>query len=356
MSLWFALLVACGIFFFAAKSREAYLDLEELPVRPEPLEPDLVTVIIPARNEAANIARAVASFASQAPVIVVNDGSTDDTARLAAEAGATVIEPPPLRTGELGKPNACLAGARAARTPWLLFVDADTRFLPEFLPSLLHHARENSLLMASAFLKQETLTVFEEILVPYAFGLYFTGVNPNHIHDLKRSEALANGQCLLMRADAYEFTSGHKAVLTSVIEDVALAQVAKRHRVKNQLLRAEHLGTVRMYDSFGAILRGFQKNSFRFLLTNPGTGAQVILASILFTSYLPMLFWLQAEGHRFFTFLYLFLPSVALLRWWQHARGALFAPLAIYLFQLIALNGMFTVILGRKANWKGRRV
>jgi 4,4'-diaponeurosporenoate glycosyltransferase len=348
-----AILVALGMAFFLIKSRWNYLRLPELPVVGGAAPADL-TVIIPARNEEGNIERVVRSFPG-VPVIVVDDDSKDRTAELARAAGAEVIPAPPLLRGVMGKPNACLAGARACDSRWILFVDADTWYEPDFLPSLMSYFKKESLVAGSVFLRQDRRTLAEKLLMPYAFALYFCGVNGRSVNDLQSREALANGQCLLFRRDAYDFINGHKAALGSVIEDVALARVMKRHRIDARVMRAEHLGSVRMYDSFAAIWRGFQKNSFRFLLANLGSGIQVVVASILLTSYVPVLWWLAFKGMLVGAVVFAVLPSLLLLPWYG-SIAAIFAPLAIYFFQLVALNGMVTTLVGAKAIWKGRRV
>ncbi len=281
------LAVALGITLFLWKSRRNFALLPELPLARNPATPD-VTIVIPARNEAHQISRVVASLAGL-PIIVVDDSSTDGTAIQAASAGATIITVPPLPAGALGKPNACAAGASVVTTRWILFVDADTWFEPGFVPSLVHYVEARRLQFATVFLDQHCVTLAEKILLPYALALYFTGVNAKRVNDSNSREALANGQCLLFERAAYEAIGGHQAVVSSVIEDLALARLAKQHRLRLRVLRTGTLGHVRMYDSFASVWRGFQKNSFRFLLVNPATGVQVISASILLTSYLPVL-------------------------------------------------------------------
>ncbi|MDQ2948383.1 MAG: glycosyltransferase [Acidobacteriota bacterium] len=352
--MWVALAVALGITGFLMKARFHYRLLPELPEQPSPEEQD-ISVVVPARDEQANITRVVSSFAS-APVVVVDDGSQDRTVELARQAGAAVIPAPPLQAKLMGKPNACLAGAQASDSYWILFVDADTWYHPSFLNSLANYARREKLQAASVFLRQERISLAERMLLPYAFALYFCGVNARNVNNPKSPEALANGQCLLFRRQAYDFIGTHAAVAGSVIEDVALAGILKRHRMNTRVLRAEHLGSVRMYDSFGAIWRGFQKNSFRFLMVNPWSGAQVVLASILLTSYVPVLLWLVREDHALIAVLFAAVPSLVLLPWYGSMVDALLAPAAIYVFQVIALNAMATSLFGRKAVWKGRRV
>ncbi len=363
------LAVTFGIFFFLWKSRINYLLLGRLPVSTDQARPD-VTVIIPARNEAHQIASAVGSFKGL-PVIVVNDGSTDDTAGVSQAAGAIVIAAPPLAAGSLGKPNACAAGAAEAKTKWLLFVDADTTFHSHFAASAVHHAEQNHYDLLTAFLEQKCVSIFEKMLLPYGFALYFAGVSARAVNRTGNKSALANGQCLLFRRSAYEQIGGHGKVISSVIEDVAIAQLAKRNQLSVRVLRAEHLGSVRMYDSLAAIWKGFQKNSFRFLQANPGGGIQVILASVLLTSWLPAIILALGDYPRPLTpavliqptpVLLLFLaPFLTLLPWYAESKAGriwrvLLAPFGIYFFQLIALNGMFVTLFRRSTDWKGRRV
>ena len=361
--------VSFGIVFFLWKSRVNYLLLGRLPASSGNVPPD-VTIIIPARNEAHQIAGAIKSFPGTR-VLVVNDESTDATQAVSELAGAIVIPAPPLTPGHLGKPNACAAGAALATTKWILFVDADTAFHPEFAASAVRYAEEKRHDLLTAFLEQKCVTFFEKVLLPYSFALYFTGVSARAVNKTGNASSLANGQCLLFRRAAYEQIGGHSKVIDSVIEDVALAQLAKRNNLSVRVLRAEHLGSVRMYDSLPAIWRGFQKNSFRFLQVNPGSGIQVVLASILLTSWLPALILGFGDYPSPLTLrlvltpspvLLLFLcPFLTLLPWYAESRPSriwrvMLAPAAIYVFQLIALNGMFVTLFRLTTDWKGRRV
>ncbi len=355
------LALAAGITFFLVKSRFNYMRLPELSSQADAAQPD-VTAVVPARNEAHQIARVVESLGSIS-IIVIDDYSSDGTAEAAKTAGARVITAPPLPYGAKGKPNACAAGAAEVASKWILFVDADTWYEPGFPASLVAYAERNELQLVTAFLDQRRETWSEKVLLPYAFALYFTGVSARKVNSPESREALANGQCLLIERSTYERLGGHGRVAKSVIEDVALARLAKDHGVRLRVLRAEQLGHVRMYDGFTAIWRGFQKNSFRFLLVNPMSGAQVVASSILLTSWLPVLL-LAWRRNRLFTGpgLLLFVAPILLLSPWYGGHNkrslghVLLAPFGIYLFQLIALNGMLTTITGRHAIWKDRQV
>ena len=354
MTIWLVVGVSAGIFFFLMKSRRNYEALPELPVCAGPMPQD-VTVIIPARNEERNIERVVKSFQGVA-VIVVDDDSSDRTAELALAAGARVIKAPPLSKGAAGKPNACQAGANESQSEYILFVDADTYYKPEFLPSLMAYTRSESLDMVTTFLKQDCVTWAEKLVLPYAFALYFCGVSAANVNSKKSFDALANGQCLLFRRSIYNFIGGHKAVAASIIEDVMLAFIAKRHRIKLRVLRSEKLGSVRMYEGLGAIWRGFEKNSFRFLLINRWCGAQVVCSSILLTSYAPLMGWLIWNERWGLVLLFGVMPAVFLRSWYGSIGRSLFSPIAIYVFQCIAISAMFSSMHGRGVLWKGRRV
>jgi cellulose synthase/poly-beta-1,6-N-acetylglucosamine synthase-like glycosyltransferase len=350
---WLAWAVAAGMAFFLVKSRWNFLRLPSLPVRAG--NPPDVTVVIPARNEEGRIGRAVSSFPG-VRVVVVDDASADGTAADALGAGAEVIPAPPLAGGWLGKPNACWAGARTADSRWLLFVDADTRYRPEFLSAAVGYAEREKLDVLTVFLDQERVSAAEKLLLPYAFALYFTGVSARAVNSPVGHEALANGQCVLFRREAYFALGGHAAVAGSVIEDVALARLARRHGLGLRVVRGEKLGSVRMYENLRAIWQGFEKNSFRFLQANPASGIQVVAASILLTSYLPVLWLAAAGGNWAAAAVVAALPSLLLAPWYGGLAPALGAPLAIYLFQAIALSSMARALTGAKAVWKGRRV
>ncbi len=196
----------------------------------------------------------------------------------------------------------------------------------------------------------------EQMLVPYALALYFAGVDASAVNDGRAKDALANGQCMLFLRQPYEFVGGHRPVHKSVIEDVEMAHTMKRHRMKMRVLRAEHLGTVRMYDSLAAIWRGFRKNAFLFLRLDARLAAQVIVTSILLTSIGPVALWLASSNQWLVLGALLVWPAVLLRSWYSGWLGPLLYLPAIYVFQAIALHGMASALFGWDARWKGRRV
>ncbi len=347
-------IVALGMIVALIRSRRNYMQLPELPRTDFREPPQDVIVIVPARNEEANIARVVSSFPA-GWVLVVDDDSTDGTAMIAKQNTAEVIFAPRLQKGLMGKPNACAAGAKATGSDWILFVDADTWYAPEFLCSLLDYAEREQADLVSVFPHQVTKSFWEKVLMPYAFALLFCGINGKSMNNPASSDAMANGQCMLFRRKFYDFIGGHGAVASSVIEDAEIAHRAKRHHGQVRVLRAEKMAFVRMYAGFGEIWNGFSKNSFRFLQNDQKMGLQVFLSSMFILSWLPLLVMLALTEQWIPAALFAILPTLLLAPWYGSV-GSIFAPLAIYAFQLIALNGMVTTLFGVKVNWKGRPV
>ncbi len=244
---------------------------EEPPVPPE--FPPLVSVIVPARNEARHIERCVRSLlGSHYPaleVIVVDDHSTDGTGDLARTAGhgdarLSVVVPPPLPEGWFGKPWACWIGAKAARGELLLFTDADTTHAPDLLPRAVRALRGGGFGLLSVAGAQEMVSFWERVVlpVPFFFLLLRFGGTAAIERARRPQDVIANGQCFLVARAAYDVAGGHFAVRDQVAEDLRIAQRfhAKGQRVGVRLGVAQ-LST-RMYSSLRTLVNGWAKNVY----------------------------------------------------------------------------------------------
>jgi chlorobactene glucosyltransferase len=227
-----------------------------------------------------------------------------------------------------------------------LFADADTWFDEGFLDAAVACAEQSGLSFLSIYLKPEFKTLAEQILVPCAVALYFCGIGPR-----VDAAALFNGQCVLVRREAYDFIGGHAAVITSVIEDVKLAQLAARHRMKYATARTT-LGHVRFHA--GGLWKGFQRNSYRFVMVSPFIGITICLASLVSVLWLPALIaLLLAKQWAAAIFFALMLPAL-LGVWYRNPLRALLAPIGACAMFLVILNGIATALTGRQVLWKGR--
>ena len=222
-----------------------------------------VSVIVPARNEAACLAECLRSLAGQGgvnyEVIVVDDHSSDDTRVIAESFGVRVIAADPLPRGWSGKCNAAWTGARAAKGKWLLFTDADTKHAPDSVAVGMREALDCGASLLSYSPKQEVHSLAERALMPVIFAELAATYRPKDVCDPNSSAAAANGQYLLVRRDAYEAVGGHAAIATAILEDVELAKRIQQAGYRLRFRWSDAVST-RMYRTFGQMWEGWTKN------------------------------------------------------------------------------------------------
>ncbi len=264
------------------KPRPSITEWEPLPEDRSPL----VSVIVPARNEAANIARCVSSILSSSyprfEVIVVDDRSTDATGDIARgiapnDPRLKVIAGAELPAGWFGKTWACWQGYEAAKGELLLFTDADTWHGPMLLPRAVAMMTDKRADLVSLLQRQEMKSFWERMVQPLFFGagglmLALRGGIPAASRNRNPNWAIANGQFILVTRGSYEAAGGHRKIAGTVVEDLMLArEYVKAGRQLFLAYAVEDMST-RMYDSLGAILEGWSKNLFMALVETHGHG------------------------------------------------------------------------------------
>jgi chlorobactene glucosyltransferase len=256
----------------------------------------LVSVIIPARNEARNIERCVHSVLatqySPVEVIVVDDRSTDGTAAIVEpRAGGRLrlvrgSDPP---RGWFGKQWAIVQGYRVAKGELLLFADADTRHEPDLLPRAVRGLQTERADLFSVMPRQEMKSFWERLIQPHVFVALETRIsNLNRVNRTRVPwNAIANGQCILTARDVYERVGTHEVVKDTVVDDVMLAQAYVRAGKDIFLVHAQEFVTTRMYGSLREILAGWTKNL--------AAGVPLMAPPIpLLRTLLPYLMWMPA--------------------------------------------------------------
>ncbi len=229
-----------------------------------------ISAIVPARNEEATIASAVDSLAAQPEIkeiFVVNDQSSDGTAaeleRLSARYNQLrVLETKALPNGWVGKNYAVSLGAAQATGDWLLFTDADGVHLPGSTARALADAAATGAGLVSYSPEQETHTWWERALIPFVYTRLGQKFSYDAVNDPNSPAAAATGQYLLVRREDYETIGGHAAVAGEVLEDVALARLAKQAGIRLHFASGLGIMRVRMYRTFGAMWEGWTKNLY----------------------------------------------------------------------------------------------
>jgi glycosyltransferase involved in cell wall biosynthesis len=338
----------------------------------------LVTVIVPARNEAHNIARCVRSILSTTypnlELVVVDDSSTDGTADVAARAAevdprARIVTNPPLPDGWFGKQWACATGAKLARGAILQFTDADTVHGPDLVVRSVNAMRRTEADLFSIAGRQELGGFWERVIQPQIFTILSMryGGTESVNQSTRVSNKIANGQCIFVKRSAYDAIGGHGAVRSSVAEDLMLAQrfFAARKRVV-LMLGLNQLST-RMYASLGEIITGWRKNVFAGGLDSVPFGKMgrtffplVLLLPPLLQLFPVLAFVLAVFGagtHA--VFLWAVISAAATLAWWtlvyvtigENPLYAIAYPLGALVILYIFVTA---VIRGRRVTWKGR--
>jgi glycosyl transferase family 2 len=259
--------------------------LRRPPTGPPPVRRP-VTVVLPVRDEAAQVGGCLAAVLAQQGVpdlrvVVVDDGSTDGTADVVRAVAdprvrlVAAVEPPP---GWLGKPHACAIGADLDPDDdgVLVFLDADVRLFPDAVAGAVAVLGAHDLDLVSPWPRPVTATVAERLVQPLGPWLWVTTL-PVRLAERSPRPSLtaANGQFLVVRRSAYARAGGHAAVRGEVIEDVALARAVKRAGGRAVPVDGSRLAACRMYDGWPALRAGYAKSLWASVGGSPGASAAV---------------------------------------------------------------------------------
>lgn len=334
-----------------------------------------VSIIIPARNEEANIERVVRSAALQPDaleILVVDDQSQDRTGEILARLAEEIpllktIRVDSLPAGWLGKNYALATASRAARGEWFLFTDADTEHRPGSLAALLARAQNADLLSLSP--GQVTECWWEKSITPLIYSRLARLYKFDEVSDPQSPAAAANGQYLLIRREAYQRAGGHEAVRSEILEDVELARRVKASGGKLVFLPGAEWVQTRMYSTFGSMWDGWTKNLF--LLYGRETRAIVAaLAEALLLDVAPFLLFVTAFVAAIFAVPTLLPAAVGFLFvvLWRRSRYqkeieaagfesslGIYLPVGAALFVLLLINSARAHRRG-SVRWKGRAI
>ena len=332
-----------------------------------------IAVIIPARDEANNIGRAVRSLLAQScanvlQIYVVDDNSTDGTADAAraAVSGSDqerlhIISGRPLQPGWTGKLWAVQQGIDAAleaNPQFLLLTDADVEHAPENIATLAAIAERDGFDLVSFMVKLHCQSAAEKLLIPAFVFLFFMLYPPLWIRSPKRKAAGAAGGCILIRPQALALAGGINSIRHEVIDDCALAGAVKRTGGRVWLGLTPNTHSFRRYESFGEIERMIARTAFNqlghsiLLLLGAVVGMALLylLPSMLLGTRDARLVALGAAAYILMIATYL--PMV---RFYDlGAAWALTLPLSAIFYIGATLDSALKFWSGRGGEWKGR--
>jgi chlorobactene glucosyltransferase len=348
--------------------------LRRLGSYPGPIHWPRVSVLVPARNEEANIEPCVRSLLAQEypdlEVLVLNDHSTDRTGAILAEIAAAdarlhVLSGQPLPEGWLGKHWACHQLGQAATGDLLLFTDADTRHGPHSVGFGVAAQQAEDADLVTAIPHEEVVTWAEKLAVPLVMQFGTFAFLPLALAYRLKSPTLSTaiGQYMLFRTEAYEAIGGYAAVRQAAVDDMSLGRLTVACHRRWRMADATRDVSCRMYQSPRQVFEGFSKNLFagfdyrllpcviawlwlsivfvQPLLTVLSTlaGAQIAPPLLTFSAVqivlalaLFGLFYLRFELPLYLTFCY---------------------PLTVLMGAVLAFRSILLTLRGR-STWKGR--
>jgi cellulose synthase/poly-beta-1,6-N-acetylglucosamine synthase-like glycosyltransferase len=354
-----ALLLGAGLLGLALRTEEQRRTAPALPP-PDPTGPDC-TVLLPVRDERANALPCVETLLAQTArprVRVVDDGSTDGTGdlvagRAAGEPRLELIAADPLPPGWRGKVHAMHAGWQGIGTPWVLLTDADTRHGPELLARALAAAREHGLDAVSLAGAQEASGLGEALLTPAVFGLLDVLLGDWRAVGTGSGPAVANGQFILLRREAWDACGGFEAIRNESIDDVAIVTLLRRHGSRTAFFREPEL-RVRMYRGFGETWRGWRRNLGGIFGAQRARVAGILAALLLPAAALA---GFLASGHMVEAILLWSAGATASVIFRTERRGwGLLYPADALLLAAALVLGVRDRRRGRLASWKGREM
>ncbi len=363
LAIWLYLLLARGK-FWKIHSDEPVLTPQKVPAR-------RVAVIVPARDEAATVGKAVSSllqqdYTGELHTWLVDDHSSDGTAdvarRAAREAGPadrlTVIKAAPLQHGWTGKLWALSEGLKAAPADvdYYLFTDADIVHAPGNISSLVARAESGSFDLVSSMVKLKCETLSEKLLIPAFTFFFFMLYPPAWVQDPRRSTAAAAGGCMLIRRQALARIGGVAAIRDQLIDDCALARALKPGG-RITLAPTSKASSTRHYGDWGEVGRMISRTAFTQLRYSIWILGAVVVGMV-FTYLAPPLllgfgFRPAALGAAAWLLMSVsYLPSLRfnrLSKWW-----APLLPLIAAFYLGATVYSALEYWRGRGGSWKGR--
>ncbi|NIH88451.1 glycosyltransferase [Amycolatopsis granulosa] len=337
---------------------------QRLPPRHRPANWPSVVVVVPARDEAAVLPETLPTLLAQRypgplRVVLVDDGSGDDTAAVARRIGGdrlTITASGDRPPGWAGKPWALARGTgEAGDAEFLLFTDADIAHGPDSVTALVEAAGERDLVSQMARLR--TRTAWERLVVP-AFVYFFAMLYPfRRVNGPGRTAAAAGG-CCLVRRTALERAGGVAAIRDAVIDDVALGRAIKRAGGRIWLGLAGDVRSVRPYPTLRSLWRMVARSAYTQLRDSVVLLAGTVLGLAVVFLAPPVLTFASTGVPRFLAlaaWLLMTLTFVPMLRY--HGRpwpAAVLLPVTAALYLVMTVDSAIQHWRGRGAAWKGR--
>lgn len=336
------------------------------PGAPKPLVK--ISIVIPARDEEENLGRLLPSLSAQEfsphEIIVVNDQSTDRTAEIAKEYGATVLDGQPLPEGWYGKPWACQQGAATATGDWILFLDADTVVKEkEGLLRIGHLARQED--SVHSICPYHRVPTAAEQLSAFFNVIMILGMNAFTLQGDRASQIGLFGQAMFVSRKQYDAVGGHEPVKAEVLENFHLSRFFTEAGFQCRCYLGKGTISMRMFpDGWRDIVAGWSKgfvsgadNTPRSAVVGISFWLSGLIMGTISLAFLPLaspaVTAAVAGMYSLCVIQTFYLLKNAGSYWFS---GILLFPVGLIFYQSVFFRALLRKRQGGQIQWKGRDV
>ena len=335
-----------------------------------------ITIVVPARNEEAEIEAALRSLLQldypRYEVVAVNDRSTDQTGaimeRLAAEPAShgrlRVLHVRELPAGWLGKVHAMWLGsqgnaAQQAHTDWLLFTDADCVFRPDSLRRAMHYAMKTATDHLVLFPTAHMKTLGERMMISFPQVMSSFAMRPWKVRDPKARDHMGVGAFNLIRRSAYEAIGTYEKLRLEVVDDIKLGETIKKAGLRQDVVFGPELVSLRWAVGAAGVVANLEKNLFAFLQFRISL-VLAVCATVFFLCVGPFAGLLLAPGFARAGFA----VAVAMIALAYTFTGRymsnspllfLTCPIAAIVFAFATLQSAFIALRDGAITWRGTK-
>ncbi|MFI5161457.1 MAG: glycosyltransferase [Sphingobacteriales bacterium] len=325
---------------------------------------DLVSILIPARNEEGNILTLLNSIIEQDyqnyEVIILDDDSSDNTYAICSDFAARhhafrVVKGKALNSQWLGKNYACHQLAQLAKGNFMLFLDADDTIYNGLINSAVHRMYFRNLGLLSLFTNQQMDTFGEKLTVPLMHYILLN-LLPLRLILLSKSTSVtaASGQFMLYNAEVYRQNEWHKITRAEIVEDGQIMRQVKAAGFNAESLLANGMIKCRMYKTYAAAINGFGKNFLAAFNYNIFSFLLFLLLLIAGPMFVIMTFSLNLIA-LLVGLIILTRIMVSFLAGQNPIMNVLLHPLQMFSMLLIAFSAI-QKYLTKTTVWKGRKI
>jgi len=320
-----------------------------------------VAVLLPVRNEAANIVDLVASLKAQTGIsdlkfYFLDDNSEDETLELlmreiAGDKRFSVTSGQPLPEGWFGKPWALEQLRSKAKANYIVNIDADVRLVPRAICAAINLLIDQKLDFVSPYPKQIAKSFGERMIQPLLQWSWLSTV-PLRIAEKsgRTSLAVANGQFFAVRESSLATVAGYSVSKTAVLDDMELARALLRNGFKGCVADGSNIATCRMYNSWAEVKAGYGKSLWAAFGSR--FGSFIAITFLFVTGILPLLGAIAGFTSGFYALEFVIISRIIAAR----VSGGRF--LDAFLHPISTLFLIYLIIYSwsarGKVQWKGR--